>query len=580
MVLGTHRNFSSSVVSGTVSASLGLLLCLTPSVSSGEPSSSLHRRVAELSPDDTAYLRERGGPDVIDLLRRQVRTSDDPTKRVRALRLLREIDGLNHRLLGHALRDPSTDVVESALKVADGVTSQREFLRPQFFRLANHPEAKVRWALLPSLVKASGPGRLDPLAYLLRLDGDSPEVRAAIVEAVSGEESFPFLERLSKIEIDGPARGGSDVVSILVREGLAAEGGLEMARALQTRLQNRGAGVDPLMTIIRDAIEDPRVQPAGNASVADHFRGVLQDGERSPSERSRAIASLGLLTHDKALLREQLMPYLHAREPVGVQLGVLSVLGQQLENPVDDLLKNWRGYSPAVRVNCLRVATATDERSQALLRGIQRGLVSASEVPDFIGELLRNHVDPSLAETANRLLVPPEPDDHGLEDMEEFKPEPGMVGDSLRGRVYVAKECSMCHRVEGLGRDLGPSLVEALDRRGEEDFLYHFFDTGHEVAVEFVMYRVYLGRSQHLIGAITEETDDAITFNTGTLAKSETRIPREQIRRLSTSTLALMPDGDDFSNISRQAVADVLAYLNELSASAAEAFATTVPHED
>lgn len=60
-----------------------------------------------------------------------------------------------------------------------------------------------------------------------------------------------------------------------------------------------------------------------------------------------------------------------------------------------------------------------------------------------------------------------------------------MPADIDRGREVFKKSCSACHRVQGVGHELGPSLM-AIKSRGAETLLASILDPNSEVNPQYV----------------------------------------------------------------------------------------------
>ncbi|HLU47699.1 MAG TPA: c-type cytochrome, partial [Planctomycetota bacterium] len=133
----------------------------------------------------------------------------------------------------------------------------------------------------------------------------------------------------------------------------------------------------------------------------------------------------------------------------------------------------------------------------------------------------------------------------------------GLAGDRHRGRAVFADVCATCHRLTGVGRDVGPPLAELTDR-SKEALLVAILDPNRAVLGSWVSYSAVLDDGQVLSGIIADETSTSVTI---VGADGETRpILRERIARLESSERSLMPEGLE-STLDAEKLADVIEFV-------------------
>jgi len=132
-----------------------------------------------------------------------------------------------------------------------------------------------------------------------------------------------------------------------------------------------------------------------------------------------------------------------------------------------------------------------------------------------------------------------------------------MKGDAVRGKQVFAKVCAACHRVEGVGHELAPSLA-AMKTRGSEAILLNVLDPNREVNPQYLSYALLTLDGRQLTGLIAAETATSVTLKRADNA-SDT-VLRIDIDQLKSSGLSLMPEGLE-KQIDQQAMADLLEYL-------------------
>jgi putative heme-binding domain-containing protein len=132
-----------------------------------------------------------------------------------------------------------------------------------------------------------------------------------------------------------------------------------------------------------------------------------------------------------------------------------------------------------------------------------------------------------------------------------------LAGDAERGRAVFRKVCAACHKMEGFGHEIGPSLA-AMRNRGSEAILVNVLDPNREVNPQYLSYTVITADGRTLSGMIAAETATSIELRRAE-DKSDT-VLRIDIEAMKSTGMSLMPEGME-KQIDKQALADLLEYL-------------------
>jgi putative heme-binding domain-containing protein len=135
-----------------------------------------------------------------------------------------------------------------------------------------------------------------------------------------------------------------------------------------------------------------------------------------------------------------------------------------------------------------------------------------------------------------------------------------MKGDVMQGRQLFRKICSTCHKLEDHGEQIGPDL-RTMRNRGSQAILLNVLDPNREVNPRYLNYIALTVEGRSQTGMIMAETASSITMQEA--KKKPVSLLRTEIEELRSSGLSLMPEGLE-KEISPQAMADLLAYLNSL----------------
>ncbi len=132
-----------------------------------------------------------------------------------------------------------------------------------------------------------------------------------------------------------------------------------------------------------------------------------------------------------------------------------------------------------------------------------------------------------------------------------------LPGDLTRGREHFKKHCSACHRVEGIGHEIGPNLG-TIKSRGAETVLTAILDPNREVNPQYVNYSIATLDGRVVSGMIVDEGATSVTLRR---AESVTEtVLRIEIGEMKNSGMSIMPEGFE-NSIDRQSIADLIGYL-------------------
>ncbi len=139
----------------------------------------------------------------------------------------------------------------------------------------------------------------------------------------------------------------------------------------------------------------------------------------------------------------------------------------------------------------------------------------------------------------------------------QYRESLSMPADVERGREVFKKSCSACHLVQGVGHELGPSLM-AIKSRGAETLLASVLDPNSEVNPQYINYLVVTHDGRVISGMIADEGATSITLKKDQ-GVMET-VLRVDIDEIKNTGLSLMPEGLE-ETLNKQAIADLVAYL-------------------
>ncbi len=218
------------------------------------------------------------------------------------------------------------------------------------------------------------------------------------------------------------------------------------------------------------------------------------------------------------------------------------------------LLARWPKATPAARSGLAAFLLETDAGTRTLLEAIRAGQIQPTELALADRNRLVAAAHPEL-----RRLLPSQEERTGL--LERYRAALELPGRPDQGRQVFEAQCASCHRLDGIGFEVGPDLV-ALRAKDAAYWLRNILDPNAAIEPRFVAYEVELRDDRLVSGLIRGETPTHLEVVGGNGVA--TTVTHADIRQLRASRVSLMPEGFE-SAIGVQAMADLLAYLRPVA---------------
>jgi putative heme-binding domain-containing protein len=128
------------------------------------------------------------------------------------------------------------------------------------------------------------------------------------------------------------------------------------------------------------------------------------------------------------------------------------------------------------------------------------------------------------------------------------------------GRPSFEKQCAICHRFGGMGRDVGPDLTTITSRFKKKDILESILWPSKVISDQYQAEMFELNDGKVITGAIVRESAAAVLVRTAENPEKPVAVPKGQIKARAVSTASLMPDGL-LDGMSQSDVANLLAFV-------------------
>ena len=245
------------------------------------------------------------------------------------------------------------------------------------------------------------------------------------------------------------------------------------------------------------------------------------------------------------------------RQPHLVSQAAIETLGTfnspTIANP---LLSAWSKLSPKLRATATEVLFARNDRLGRLFDAVDSEQISLADIGTPRLQIAAKSRDSKIKSRANTYLSNMGSADRS-EILDKYQAALTQDADSIRGRKLFTQHCSVCHKINGVGHEIGPNLA-SIRTRGAETILANVIDPNREVNPQYLNYVLLTQDGRAMTGMVASETASSVTLRRAESATDT--VLRVDIEELKSTGLSIMPEGMEKS-IDVQAMADIISYL-------------------
>ncbi|HEX5271387.1 MAG TPA: PVC-type heme-binding CxxCH protein, partial [Gemmataceae bacterium] len=523
----------------------------------------------------TQMLLWRGDKEAGPALEKMVMKAERPEARLHALCALDGLGLLTRGQVLAALSDKDAGVRRHALRVTEGqMDASKGDVGPLLRRLkemaGSEPDAQARLQLAYLLGYCRGRGEAgEQLGGLVLKHRGDPHLVAAALSSLDGLSSFGVATTL----LEDPAPPADVVATVLTM--LASDND---PRAFYTvfdliatpkdgrftawRMEALAGTFDRLAASGREPekffFEDRENYPKAARMIAS-ARETAADPKAAEAKRVAGIRVLGREPakrgEDVGLLAKLLVP----QNSVALQSAALAALARVPGAGAGELLAGWKGYTPALRSQVLDLVMSRGAWQRQLLDAAEKGIVPAAQIDAARRQRLLTHKDAEVRRRAAKVFEGSTNADRG-KVIAEYAGVADLRGDAARGKAVFAKTCAVCHRLQGVGHEVGPDLA-ALANKSAAYLMQEILDPNRNVDSRYVEYVAQTKNGRSFNGLLASETATSITLR-GQEGKEQVLL-RADLDELTSSGKSLMPEGLE-KDVKKQDLADLIAYLGSL----------------
>jgi putative heme-binding domain-containing protein len=448
-------------------------------------------------------------------------------------------------------------------------------VRKGVLRLATDADPQVRFQVALTLGEWDSDQIVPGLAAVALLGADDRWTRLAVASAVpqragallravlppagaKGEITagrFLLVQELAAVV--GARRDAEEVASVLTvlqRLRLKDEARWQLA-GLNGLAEGMGRRGTQLASFLKTLPAERREVGDRTEALLARAAGLSKDAAGALEDR---LAAVRLLAHApwgtaSPALKELLTPE-HAQE---LRLAAVRALAAQPRPEVAGvLLKSWRAYTPALRREVTEALLRQPDRIRALLKEVEAGRVRPGDLDALRTRHLVNHANAEIRERSRTLLRDNLPADR-KQVLDAYNEALTLKGDPARGREVFRKNCATCHKVAGIGVDVGPDIADTRTKTPGA-LLVDILNPNAAIDNNYVNYVIETKSGKTLTGLIATETAGSVTLRR---AENQTEtVLRQDIESIQSTGVSLMPEGLEKS-ISVREMADLLHFL-------------------
>jgi putative heme-binding domain-containing protein len=504
-------------------------------------------------------------------LRKLMKTSKRPETRLHALCTLDGLNGLDNWVVAEAADDSHPGVARHGIRLApkwpDRAVGLYLFLEGQK-RMNDHPQVRLQLAYTVGEMPTSRRWT-EALAWLATKYGDDPCLLAAVLSSLS-DNSFAYFTRVVSQDNGFAWRNKEKLLRPILKLAIAWRNheALGIAfRELEVRKDAKpGEWQFECLNAALDSMDrnknspDKLFDPEQLKIIEDlavMARKVVEDPNSPESLQLAGAGVLGRLPGTRRADIEMLGNLLTPSHSAPLQSIAITALARIHEgNAVAALLRGWKGHSPAIRTQILDALLSRDASLGNLLTALEKGPIQLSELDAVRRERLLKHKDKATRERAAKFLATSVSQDR-KKVLDEYQMATTMTGNRARGKEVFAKRCATCHKLDGVGHDVGPDLGQ-MANKSPAAFLIAILDPNQAVDARYLQYLAATKDGRQYNGILANETATSITIREHD--GKDWVLLRNELEALESTGKSLMPEGME-KDVNKQEMADLIAYL-------------------
>ena len=488
----------------------------------------------------------------------QVLNSQFPAARAQALSALNDLDSLWPKAMKKGLEDKHPGVRRNALRVGGGLLNQNSELGQMVVSLLDDQDAHVQRRAAYALGYWDDPTAGQALGKFLVKNADRPYMRAAALTSAGAIPDEVLITVLAAERTPVTVALGTELM------GMLGDDAKKFVPPVLTRIAAKPADGKSYedwkliaATRLLEAVGDDEGIRAKVAPMLIGAREIVTDENQNLAARLAAVQLIERAASKADVDVDRLLGLLKLTTPVELQVAAAkSLLRDEEVGTAPRILAGWSEHGPALQSAIMDSLMARPKLTTLFMETIAKNRTIATSINVSRRQLLLNHENESIRKQAREIFGGATRPDRAAV-MNDYALALSKDGNRENGRVVFGKVCATCHRLDGVGKVVGPNLA-GLNNRAPTTYLTAILDPNQAVEAKWMMVVAKTKEGLTLAGSVAEETSSAITL-VG-VDGSRTNIPRIDLQSLESTGRSLMPEGLETA-INTSEMSDLLTYL-------------------
>lgn len=295
----------------------------------------------------------------------------------------------------------------------------------------------------------------------------------------------------------------------------------------------------------------------GDGRALAELRVIALDREAAPMARRNAIRSLAQAQDDAIFeIATQLL------ESGQQKLAAIQALGTLSHPRVGDvLLSQYPRMEKGLRQVTMEVLATREHWATTLVQSVRTGAIKSTDVTRSVLRQLRNLGDETIRLDVDNLWPITEQMDDSKKSLyqrleSQLTPASLAKADQKAGHNLFMGLCATCHKLRGVGADIGPDLTGS-DRKNLNYLLENLIDPSAQIPDSYRLSLVRLTDGQVLSGIVLGKTNRDLRLRT--IAETLT-LPVNRIMSVEQTTDSWMPSGI-LEALEESQARDLIGYL-------------------
>jgi len=292
---------------------------------------------------------------------------------------------------------------------------------------------------------------------------------------------------------------------------------------------------------------------------------IIAEDEAPPKTRVAALGLLRWASADNRPAAEELVSLLQPSYPPEVQQSALHLItAPAYSNPelLHRVLKQWQHYTPGLRGALLDELLGRAADTRVLLEALEDKTLHSRHLNADRRRRLLEHPDATIRRRAAKLLdALAEPAREQV--VQRHAATLKLPASADRGRQLFAKHCAACHRLEGVGHEVGPDLA-ALTDRSPTALLTAVLDPNRAVEDKYLSYTALTDRGRIYSGMLVAEAGQSLTLRTA--EGKPIVLLRNRLEEFRATEKSFMPEGLE-RDLKPQQLADIIEHVRSVGPS-------------